>query len=100
MNQLEKAIENLGMIRLIKLDKREIRLMILLKKEDWKNLAAPWWKGKSASVVGADIDGNFLLSKSSGEFVLWVHSLQEEFYISNKLGEMLAMLEMDTTNVP
>ncbi len=100
MDQLDKAISNLGIIRLIKLKDLEVRLAILLEGEKWKNLSAPWWKGKSASIVGVDIDGNFILSKSGGEIVLWIHNQQKEKHISSKLSNMLAMLELDHTNVP
>ncbi len=41
MEQLEKAIINLDMIRLLKLESREIRLAILLRKNEWKHLSAP-----------------------------------------------------------
>ena len=100
MDRLNKAIENLGMIRLLKLGGRNVRLAILLKKEAWKHLAAPWWRGKSASIVGVDLEGNFVLCKSSGEFVLWDHNLASEIPISKSLDGMLSMLELDPTNVP
>lgn len=100
MEQLKKAIKNLGMIRLLKLESREIRLAILLNKEEWKHLSASWWRGKSASIVGVDLEGNFILCKSSGEFVLWVHQLSSEIYISHNLTEFLSKLELDEANVP
>ncbi len=100
MSRLDKAIENLGTIRLIKLDDRDIRLALLLRKEEWRHLAAPWWRGKSASIVGADLDGNFILCKSSGAFILWDHRLSSEVLISNNLDEMLSKLELDSSNVP
>ncbi|GAA5445413.1 hypothetical protein Misp06_03616 [Microbulbifer sp. NBRC 101763] len=100
MNRLHKAIKNLGMIRLIKLGDREIRLAILLKEEDWKHLAAPWWRGKSASIVGVDLDGNFILCKSSGAFILWDHQLSSEIPTSNSLDGMLSKLELDSSNIP
>ncbi len=100
MEQLKKAIKNLGMIRLLKLESREIRLAILLNKEEWKHLSSSWWKGKSASIVGVDLEGNFILCKSSGEFVLWVHQLSSEVHISHNLTEFLSKLELDETNVP
>ncbi|GAB2524902.1 hypothetical protein [Microbulbifer agarilyticus] len=100
MDLLDKAIENLGMIRLLKLEGRNVYLAVLLKKEAWKHLSAPWWRGKSASIVGVDLDGNFVLCKSSGKFVLWDHKLASEVSISNNLDDMLSMLELDPANVP
>ncbi|MCW8943716.1 MAG: hypothetical protein OQL27_03020 [Sedimenticola sp.] len=100
MDQLNKAIRNLGMNRLMRLKDRDVYLAVLLRKEEWKHLSAPWWLGKSASIVGVDLDGNFVLRKSSGEFVLWDHKLSNEIAISNSLKGMLSMLELDQTNVP
>lgn len=100
MDQLNKAIKNLGMIRLLRLENRESRLAILLNKEEWRHLAASWWRGKSASIVGVDLEGNFILCKSSGEFVLWVHQLSSEIHISKNITEFLSKLELDETNVP
>lgn len=100
MDRLQKAIESLGMIRLIKLDQKEIRLVILLDRDEWKHLSAPWWRGKSASIVAVDINGDFVLCKSSGEFVLWCHKESEEFHISNNLETMLSKLEIDFSNMP
>lgn len=100
MIRLSKVIDNLGMIRLLKLEGREIRLALLLDREEWRHLAAPWWRGKSTSIVGVDLDGNFLLCKSSGHFVLWDHCLSSEIFISKNLDELLSRLELDPTNVP
>ncbi|PCJ15437.1 MAG: hypothetical protein COB04_13175 [Gammaproteobacteria bacterium] len=100
MDQLSKAIENLGMNRLIRVEDREIRLAILLRKEEWRHLSAPWWKGKAASIVGVDLDGNFLLCKSSGEFIIFEREGLKETLTSKNLGGMLSMLEMDATNIP
>ncbi|WP_299947761.1 hypothetical protein [uncultured Microbulbifer sp.] len=100
MDRLAKAIDNLGMIRLLKLGDREVRLALLLSEEDWKHLAAPWWRGKSASILGVDLDGNFVLCKSSGDFILWDHQMSSEVPIANNLERMLSMLELDPTNIP
>jgi len=69
MDRLEKAIRNLGVIRLLKLGEMETRLDILLRKGGWRHLAAPWWRSKSASIVGEGLDGNFVLCKSPGAFI-------------------------------
>ena len=100
MTRLSKAIDNLGMVRLMKLGEREVRLALLLEREDWKHLAAPWWRGKGASIAGDDLDGNSVLCKSSGEFVLWDHKVSAEVPISSNLDGLLSRLELDPTNAP
>ncbi len=100
MSQLEKAIKNLGLVRLIRTKERDIRLVILLRMDDWKHLVAPWWKGKSASIVAVDIDGDFVLCKSNGDFVVWDHKLGKELFLANNLSGLLSKLELDETNVP
>ncbi|MDH2381615.1 hypothetical protein [Bradyrhizobium sp. CER78] len=53
---------------------REIKIAFLIRGDDWLPLRAPWWRGKDVSIIGADLDGNFILRHCDGSVRLWDHS--------------------------
>lgn len=50
----------------------------LIRKEDWRPLQAPWWRGKEAYLIGSDTDGNFILRHCDGSVRRWQHSTQQD----------------------
>jgi hypothetical protein len=72
---------------------RELKIAFLIGGADWHPLRAPWWRGKDASIIGADLDGNFILRHCDGSVRLWNHSMKEDEIIApgvlefcNRLG--------------
>ena len=101
MNQLlEKAIQEIGLKRKYEHDGSTYIVAFLIREEDQRPLSAPWWTGKLASVVGADIDGNFFIHQSSGKVLFWNHSAQKETEIANSLKEFLNGLQFDENALP
>ncbi|MCY0913732.1 hypothetical protein [Massilia antarctica] len=55
-------------------DGRNVAVAILLREDDWRALDAPWWRGKQASIIGADVDGNFFLRHCDGSVLYRDHN--------------------------
>lgn len=100
MASLEKAIENLGIYRLYKDDERSFSLACLLREKDWRPISAPWWSGKSASIIGADLSGNFIILHCDGTVRLWVHNEGQDVKITNSLSGFLSNIEYDPSALP
>jgi hypothetical protein len=98
--QLNNAIENIGLKRKYIHQGISYVIAFLIREEDQRPLSAPWWRGKSASVVGADINGNFFLHHCSGTVLFWDHVAKEETLIANSLMEFLNGLQFDESALP
>jgi hypothetical protein len=57
---------------------RELKIAFLIRDADWLPLKAPWWRGKEVYIIGADLDGNFILRHCDGSVRLWDHSKQTD----------------------
>jgi hypothetical protein len=71
---------------------REIVVACLIRTADWRPLKAPWWSGKEVSIIGADLDGNFLLRHSDGSVRLWDHRAQNDAVLAPSVREFVAGL--------
>jgi hypothetical protein len=65
----------------------EIKIACLIRMVDWRPLAADWWRGKEAHIIGADIDGNFFLRHCDGTVRLWRHLFGLDIVVASSLDE-------------
>jgi len=59
--------------RFFRLEQKTIEIAVLIPEADWRPLKAPWWRGKDVCIIGADLDGNFLLRHCDGTVRYWNH---------------------------
>jgi hypothetical protein len=52
---------------------RLIEIAVLIRSIDWRPLRVHWWHGKEVCIIGADLDGNFLLRHCDGSVRYWDH---------------------------
>ena len=71
---------------------RSIVVACLIRTIDWRPLNAPWWRGKEVSIIGADLDGNFLLKHSDGSVRLWDHRSQSDAVLAPSVRDFVAGL--------
>lgn len=75
-NPIDIAIKRLSLRRIFKYRGQEIVVACLIRQSDWRPLESPWWKGKEAYIIGADLDGNFFLRHCDGSVRYWNHKTQ------------------------
>jgi len=100
MDLLESAIKNLGLKRKYTHDGVDYIILLLVRDCDQRPLSAPWWRGKSATIIGGDINGNFFISHCSGKLLYWNHSTQNSVVIANSLKDFLSGLQFDNSALP
>lgn len=88
-----KAIKSLPFKNCYRFENRIIIVACLLREEDQRPLEASWWKGKSVSIIGADISGNFFLRHCDGSVRYWKHAEKNEIKISSSVRYFLMNLE-------
>jgi len=71
---------------------RDIVIVCLIREADWRPLKAPWWRGKEVYVIGADVDGNFLLRHSDGTVRYWHHQTQTDEVLARSVREFASVL--------
>src|SRR5262245_30287231 len=71
---------------------RDIVVACLVRTADWRPLKAPWWRGKEVCIIGADLDGNFLLRHSDATVRLWDHRSQTDSVLAPSVREFVAGL--------
>ncbi|QOG17821.1 MULTISPECIES: hypothetical protein [Bradyrhizobium] len=71
---------------------RELKIAFLIRGDDWRPLRAPWWHGKDVSIIGADLNGNFILRHCDGSVRLWDHSKQTDEVIASGVMEFCSRL--------
>lgn len=89
---MDKAIRNLGVYRTFRGNGREIQIACLVRTADWRPLKASWWRGKEASVIGADLEGNFLLRHCDGTVRYWDHRAKTDAVLSPSIREFVAAI--------
>jgi hypothetical protein len=80
-------------------DGRKVTIAIFLREEDWRPLDAPWWREKQASIIGADIDGNFFLRHCDGSVRYWNHRNQENIVVAPSVREFARLVKEGDENV-
>jgi len=71
---------------------RKVNVALLIREEDWRPLEAPWWRKKQVSIIGADVEGNFLLRHSDGSVRLWDHKAQTDIVVAASVREFAQQL--------
>jgi hypothetical protein len=88
----DRAIDRLFERRTLSLADRAVVVACLIRPSDWRPLDAPWWKKKQASIIGADLSGNFFLRASDGTVRYWSHQSQSETMVARSVRKFLDML--------
>lgn len=65
----------------------------LIRTADWRPLTAPWWQGKEACIIGADLDGNFFLRHCDGSVRYWDHRLQADTVVAPSVRVFVSRIE-------
>ena len=73
-------------------DGRRVTVALLIREEDWRPLEAPWWRKKQVSIIGADVEGNFLLRHSDGSVRLWDHKAQTDIVVAPSVRQFAQQL--------
>ena len=80
-------------------DGRLVEIALLLSEADWRPLDVHWWHEKQASIIGADVDGNFFLRHCDGSVRYWDHKVQANIVVSASVRDFaLRMREYDGSN--
>ncbi|MES2933105.1 MAG: hypothetical protein V4805_06425 [Pseudomonadota bacterium] len=79
-------------------DGRQVTVALLLREEDWRPLDAPWWREKQASIIGADIDGNFFLNHCDGSVRYWDHKTQANIVVARSVREFARLIKEGNEN--
>ena len=96
---IEAAINNLWLRRRYVADEIIIDLVLLVREADQKQLNAVWWRDKPTSIIGVDINGNFVLSSAGGEVKLWHHIQGKTIFLSKSVREFIQGLENDPNTI-
>jgi len=89
---MDKAIRNLSICRTFRNGDREIQIACLVREADWRPLKAAWWRGKEVCVIGADLEGNFLLRHCDGTVRYWDHKVHVDTVLSPSVREFVAAI--------
>jgi hypothetical protein len=92
VEHFERAVQRLWQRRVFEHQGREIVVAILLRYDDWRPLKAPWWRGKEVCIIGADLDGNFLLRHCDGSVRLWSHKTQSDEVLAKSPNDFALLL--------
>lgn len=90
---LEKAAREIGYMRLVDFNDTTYQLVAITPATP--PLKAYWWRGKSAHIVAADVDGNFFLRHCDGSVRYWSHSKQEDIIAFKSVKEFTAAIKED-----
>jgi hypothetical protein len=79
---IDRAVANLGIRNSFQHGERTVTIVCLVRAADRRPLKAPWWRGKEAYIVGADLLGNFFLRHCDGSIRYWDHSTQSDVVVA------------------
>ncbi len=88
-DMLGDVVRALALRRTFRKDGRAIELALLVREQDWRPLVAPWWHGKEASIIGADLEGNFFLRHCDGTVHYWQHRERSDRVVAKSVREFL-----------
>jgi hypothetical protein len=72
---------------------RTLVVACLIRTADWRPLDAPWWRQNEASIIGADLDGNFFLRYCDGSVRYWDHKTQSDQVLAPSVRDFVDGLE-------
>ena len=91
----DQAFRQLWHRKMIRVAGKSVALAFLIREQDWRPLSAPWWTGKQVSVIGADVDGNFLLRHSDGSVRYWDHGAKTDTLVAKSVNTFAEQIEHD-----
>ena len=89
----DKAIAELWPRNTFIFGERKLVVACLIRERDWRPLTAPWWRGKEACIIGADLEGNFFLRHCDGSVRFWDHKAQADTVIAPSVREFCRRLQ-------
>ena len=90
---LERASSQIGLKPIFEFEGQEIHVVLIAP---WTPpLIAKWWRGKSASIIAADVDGNFFLHHCDGSVRYYVHFQKSEKVVTKSFKDFVAALRED-----
>ena len=89
----DRAVRDLGVRNRIDLGEIQTQLACLIRPEDMRPFAAPWWTGKEAYLMAVDFDGNFILRHSGGRVLYCDRTTKEVTEIAGSVAEFIAYLD-------
>ena len=93
IESFDRALGRLYAQRIFRYKGRTMTIALLVREADWSPVLAPWWRGKEACIIGADLDGNFFLRHCDGSVRFWDHRLQADIVIAPSVREFVAKIE-------
>ena len=93
LDPIDRAIGHLSLRRRVRVGEREVEVALLVRTQDWRPVKAEWWRGKEASVIGADLHGNFFLRHCDGSVRYWDHAVGTDTIIARSVREFVASLQ-------
>lgn len=90
LDPIDRAIARLWQRRTFLHGERNIVIACLVRTADWRPLRADWWRGKEACIIGADLDGNFLLRHCDGTVRYWSHQLQADEVLAPSVRDFVS----------
>lgn len=91
---IERALKTLAFRPIFDHEGREIHVVCLMP---WSPpLVAPWWRGKGASLIGADVDGNFFLRYCGGQVLYRHHQQNTCETVAASVRDFVSRLREDT----
>ena len=93
---LERAAKNIGIRPIFDFKGQEIHVVCIMA---WSPpLIATWWRGKEATIIGADVDGNFFLRHCDGSVLYWEHSRKTAQIVAKSVKEFVTALREDNND--
>jgi hypothetical protein len=93
-DEFEQARTKFFWRRVISLpDGKRVEIAVLLRKEDWRPLDAPWWREKQASIIGVDLEGNFFLRHCDGSVRYWDHKAQANVILAPSVRDFARQMK-------
>jgi hypothetical protein len=90
---LEKAAKMIGVKPIFEFAGHEIHVVCVIP---WSPpLIAEWWRGKAASIIAVDVNGNFFLLHCDGSVRYWEHSKRSDVVVAKSVEEFARRLRED-----
>jgi hypothetical protein len=89
---IDRAFRDLHMRSRFPRGDTRVVIACLIRTRDWRPLKAPWWRGKEVCIIGADLQGNFLLRHCDGTVRYWDHQKQSDEVLSPSIRDFVSTL--------
>jgi hypothetical protein len=86
---VKKAVDRLWPYRAFSFGDSEVILAFLLPVPMWRDVRDFWWKGKFASLIGGDWNGNFFLRHSDGTVSYWLQTDRRDTVAAGSVREFI-----------